>query len=175
MVTLKVKDLFFDRPRVLRAVNRARRDVLSRAGAFIMRAARKSLKVAKQKPLGELTDEERRRYKIAVAIAQRKGRKQPRRPLAASKPGEPPRVLYKGSLLRSRLFFSYDPETDSVVIGPEGFRRSRVPAVLEFGGTSTNFAGKQVHIAPRPYMGPAMDKELPKFPELWRNSIRPGV
>jgi len=35
-------------------------------------------------------------------------------------------------------------------------------------------AGTRLVYKPRPYMGPAMQKELPKFPELWLNSIRPG-
>jgi len=31
---------------------------------------------------------------------------------------------------------------------------------------------RRVRIAARPYMNPALDKELPKFPELWRESIK---
>lgn len=31
---------------------------------------------------------------------------------------------------------------------------------------------RQVNIAARPFMGPAMEKEEPKVPAMWRDSIR---
>ena len=31
-----------------------------------------------------------------------------------------------------------------------------------------------VKIAPRPYMAPALEKERPNLPLLWRNSIKKG-
>ena len=165
MVNIRIKSLFFDRPRVQRAVDRAKRRVLSRAGAFIRTTAKHS-------------------------IRKRKG---------SSRPGQPPHS--HTGLLRRLILFGYDETTDSVVIGPLGFRRSNAPNVLEFGGvvktkrsllvraeargrdkrgrfTRGKFkrieAGKRLIYAPRPYMGPALEKERPKLPKLWANSVRGG-
>ena len=53
------------------------------------------------------------------------------------------------------------------------------PAALEHGGRSVVVEGtrrrhrkRHVRIAVRPSMGPALAKEAPKFPKLWRNSVR---
>lgn len=146
MIDMSIKHMFFDRPRVQRAVDAARRRVLSKAGAFIMKDARWSIKSRKK---------------------------------AVSRPGNPP--FSHTGLLKHFIFFGYDPATDSVVVGPAGFKRSNVPHVLEYGGVTTvtrfrrgKIERRRVRIAPRPYMGPAFDKNLPEFPELWRDSIREG-
>ncbi|MCC6910078.1 MAG: hypothetical protein IT430_19255 [Phycisphaerales bacterium] len=143
MLDLRIKQLFFDRPKVKRAVDAARRKVLSKAGAFIRQSARTS-------------------------IRKRKG---------TSKPGQPPHSHV--GLLRRFILFGYDKQSDSVVIGPVGFRASTAPRVLERGGTTTvtrrrrgKRTERRVRIAARPYMQPALEKERPKLPELWRNSVR---
>ncbi len=143
MLDLRIKQMFFDRPKVMRAVDRARRTVLSRAGAFIRQTARTS-------------------------IRKRKG---------TSTPGNPP-YSHVG-LLRKFILFGYDRQSESVVVGPVGFRGSTAPRVLEQGGTTTvtrrrrgKRAERRVRIAARPYMNPALEKERPKLPELWRNSVR---
>jgi len=164
MIDFKIKSLFFDRATVRDKVDAAKRRVLSRAGAFIRQTAKTS-------------------------IRRRKG---------VSLPGSPPHS--HTGLLKKFIFFGYDPRSDSVVVGPEKLpKRDDVPNTLEFGGIKTarkemvvrvgqpgrdekgRFTlGKRQRIKkgarlvyrPRPYMGPAMKKELPKFPRLWRNSIR---
>ncbi len=165
MVDIRIKQLFFDRPKVQRAVDAARRRVLSKAGAFIRQAAKTS-------------------------IRKRKG---------PAPPGSPPHSHV--GLLRRFILFGYDRQTDSVVVGPVGFARSNVPHLLEFGGrvrTRTSRlipvgeirrdkrgpfkarkrvrvpAGTTLVYEPRPFMGPALTRELPKFHELWHNSIRAG-
>lgn len=150
LINIKVKALFFDTPKVKRAVNRAKRRALSRAGAFIRRRAQTSM----------------------------------RRRRGSAPPGKPPHA-HEGSL-RRLLFFAYDPSADSVVVGPLGFRRSTIPASLEFGGKETVtrrrtlksgkrvIESKRVRIGARPYMGPALKKELPNIPKAWANSVRGG-
>lgn len=145
MITMRIKDLFFDRHTVMRAVDKAKRAVLSKAGAFIRTAAKHS-------------------------IRKRKG---------LAPPGRPPHS-HEGSLRRF-LYFGYDPASDSVVVGPVGFKRSTAPNVLEFGGKSEvryRRRGKVVKtratIAERPYMGPALEKEQPKLPKRWAGSVRGG-
>lgn len=144
MIDVRIASLFFDRPAVTVAVGRAKRAVLSRAGAFIRAAARTS-------------------------IRPRKG---------TSAPGRPPHS-HEGSL-RRLILFGYDPRTDSVVVGPVGFRGSAAPSALERGGATTVVSRRQgargarrtIRIAARPYMLPALEKERPRLPALWRDSVR---
>ena len=42
MITMRIKDMFFDRHVVMAAVDNAKRKVLSKAGAFIRTAARRA-------------------------------------------------------------------------------------------------------------------------------------
>lgn len=145
MITMRIKDLFFDRAAVMGAVDAAKRKVLSKAGAFIRTAARTS-------------------------IRKRKG---------SAAPGKPPHS-HEGSL-RRLILFGYDRTSDSVVVGPVGFKNSTAPSALEYGGSATvtrrrrgRRESRTVKIAARPYMGPALEKERPRLPLLWRNSVRRG-
>ena len=151
MIDLRVTKLFFDKPKVIRAVNRAKKGGLSRAGGWIRKTARQSMRV-------------------------RKG---------SSPPGQPPYAHTR--LLKDFLFYSWDQRTESVVIGPAKLhrrrrgRRSTVPNLLEFGGSTRRpdywrGAKKKMHIAPRPYMGPALQKadQAGVLMDAWRNSVRGG-
>lgn len=144
---MRIKNLFFDRPKVRKAVDRGKRRALSRAGAFIRQRARTSIRKRKR----------------------------------SSRPGEPP-SSHTG-LLRRFILFGYDRQRDSVVVGPVGFRRSRAPNVLEFGGRAVVETGRgrksgrrrkkrTVRIAARPYMRPALEKERSNLPAVWRNSVK---
>jgi len=147
MIGVKIdqaKGLFFDAPKVVRAVDRATRQVLSKFGAYVRRGAKSSI---------------RKRKRSAAA-------------------GSPP-SSHTG-LLKRFIYFGYDPDKQSVVIGPTKQNRgSSIPETLEHGGTATivrRRRGKRtttrVKIAPRPFMGPAMDRELPKLPAMWRDSVK---
>ena len=148
MITMRIKEMFFDRHVVIAAVDNAKRKVLSKAGAFIRTAAKTS-------------------------IRKRKG---------SAPPGAPPHS-HEGSL-RRLILFGYDKPNDSVVVGPVGFKKSEAPSVLEYGGETVvlrrvggrgaKLTSQKVKIAPRPYMAPALEKERPKLPLLWRNSVRKG-
>ncbi len=148
MINMRIKDMFFDRHVVIAAVDNAKRKVLSKAGAFIRTAAKTS-------------------------IRKRKG---------SAPPGAPPHS-HEGSL-RRLILFGYDKPNDSVVVGPVGFKKSDAPSVLEYGGDTVvlrrvggrggKLTSQKVKIAPRPYMAPALEKERPKLPLLWRNSVRKG-
>ena len=162
MVTMQIKRLFFDRPRVQKAVGKSQRKVLSRAGAFIRTTAKHS-------------------------IRKRKG---------SAPPGAPPHS-HEGSL-RRLILFGYDDRTETVVVGPVGFKRSTAPNLLEFGGavktkrprlvrvetrgrdkrgrfTKAKFrrveAGTKLVYAPRPFMGPALEKQRPKLPKVWQGIV----
>ena len=106
------------------------------------------------------------RQAAKTSIRKRKG---------SSQPGQPP-FSHEGSL-RKFIYFGYDRASDSVVVGPVGFKNSTAPAVLEHGGATVVVRrGKRapVKIAARPYMWPALEKERPQLPLLWRNSVRRG-
>jgi hypothetical protein len=138
-------DIFFDTDRVKKSADAATRKVLSQAGSFIRTTAKHSIRQ----------------------------RKKP------SAPGQPPSS--HSGLLRRFIFFGYDEARKTVVVGPMRLNQKigAAPEALEHGGTSEvveGFRGKRrkrkVRIRARPFMGPAMEKELPKFPSLWANSVK---
>lgn len=143
---MRIKSLFFDRKAVLDAVDKAKRAVLSKAGAFIRTVARTSI----------------------------------RKRTGSAPPGSPPHSHV--GLLRNFILFGYDRDSDSVVVGPAKLNKpNEAPRVLEHGGvtTATRFARgrlrrRRVRVAARPFMGPALEKERPRLPALWRNSVRGG-
>jgi len=137
---------FFDAPAVAKAVDRSTRKALSRFGAYVRRTMKSSIRKRKR----------------------------------TANPGEPP-SSHTG-LLKKFVFFAFDPQDRSVVIGPERLNAKigNAPEVLEYGGTNTvatyrrgKIAGKRtVRIKPHPYARPALAKESPKLPEMWRDSVR---
>ncbi len=141
----KAKGMFFDSPKVMRAVDKATRRVLSKFGAYVRRGAKSSIRKRKK----------------------------------ASAPGSPP-SSHTG-LLKQFIYFGYDPAARSVVIGPARLNKTSgtAPAALEYGGSSSTTTirrGKRVRlpskVAARPFMHPALNKELPKLPAMWRNSVK---
>jgi hypothetical protein len=104
-----------------------------------------------------LTVGNRKALSKAGAFVRTRAQTSMRKRKAPSAPGQPPSV-HVGTLKRL-LFFSYDPNASSVVIGPVKFGRGEAPNVLEFGGETTvsqNGVQKRVTVKPRPYMGPAL-------------------
>jgi len=141
MIGMKFKQMFFTSKAVLSATDCATRRVFSRFGAYVRRAAKSSI---------------RKRKRI-------------------SRPGKPP-SSHTG-LLKRFIFFGYDPAKRSVVIGPVKLThggRGEAPSLLEYGGVTTlkrNRKRKRARFRARPYMGPALEKEKPKFPQMWRDSV----
>ena len=141
----RAKGLFFDRQRVLSLVNRAERRVLSKFGAFVRQGARSSIRRRKR----------------------------------SSRPGQPP-SSHTG-LLKRNIFFVYEPVRSSVVIGPIRLNQAvgDAPAALEHGGRSQVVTGgrkgkrtiRSVTIQPRPFMGPAFEREHPKLPQMWKDVV----
>ena len=147
-----VVNSFFDRQSVINATDTATRNVLSKFGAFVRRTMKSSIRKRKR----------------------------------TSRPGEPP-SSHAGQL-KDFIYFAYEPATDNVVIGPEKLNAKigNAPEALEYGGTSRiatyrRAKGKKtvtmrnVAIKARPFAHPALAKELPKLPEMWRNSVKSKV
>lgn len=114
----------------------------------------------------------RRVFSKFGAFVRRTAKSSIRKRKRASEPGSPPSG--HTGLLKKFIFFGYDPGRRSVVIGPARLSRNgrgEAPALLEHGGTGK--VGKQrAKYKPRPFMGPAFEKELPQLPAMWRNSVR---
>jgi hypothetical protein len=93
---------------------------------------------------------------------------------AVSEPGSPP-SSHVGTL-RRLIFFGYDPDNRSVVVGPMPFGAVEAPALLEYGGTASREdrrgRRRRAHYRPRPFMGPAFAKEQPKLPAMWADSVK---
>ena len=142
MIRFEVKQLFFDSPKVVRAVDRTTRRVLSKFGAFVRRTARSSIR--KRKRISEPGsppsshsgllkkfiffgyDPAKRSVVIGPTRLNQKGR------------GEAPPLLEYGG-----------------------------KATLVRRGKK-----KRVTYQARPYMGPAFEKEKPQLPAMWRGSVR---
>jgi len=159
----KSKDFFFDRERVVRAMDAATRKALSKGGAFVMRGARRSIKEGKTRPRGRAREGE------TPKVVQR-----------VSLPGSPP--YSRTGLLRDRILFAavLGSGSPSVVVGPERINKSSgAPETLEFGGTTVverrrskgGVERRTVRIAARPYMAPALAREASKLPEQFRNAV----
>lgn len=140
---------FLDRD-VARALDPVKRRFFLRAGGAIRTTARRSLRKARQKKTSELTDEQRLRYEKWKAMyeAGKSGQK-PRRPEIISEPGQPPLLHQKpSSLLKNRLLFALNEDSNGVVIGPE----------------QTSRAGKlQALEGSRPFMRPAYEAIEPRL------------
>ena len=142
MIRFEVKQLFFDSPKVVRAVDRTTRRVLSKFGALVRRTARSSIR--KRKRISEPGsppsshsgllkkfiffgyDPAKRSVVIGPERLTQRGR------------GEAPHLLEYGG-------------TGSVQ--RKGKRR-------------------RAKVRARPFMGPAFEKEEPKLAAMWRDSIK---
>lgn len=134
--------------------------------------------------LAQLRKEERaalsRAGKYVRAVARNSMRRQSN-PKRFSQPGKPP--FAKRGQLKNLLFYQFDPQTRSVVVGPEAFGKAQAPSALEFGGTVTvrrrkrnGRPGKPVRsdIAARPYMEPALKISKSKIPEAFSGILAKG-
>ena len=178
----EVVDLFFDRERVQRLVEKEEYKPLYKIGGKVRDATRRLIKVKEPTKLqiAKLyrgTRAERR--KAAARIKEKMTRH--------SKPGEPPLARSRGSKgdkgIRT-ILFSLDEARLMVIVGPVKFTNKRVPEILQFGGeTETWVKAKpgrdgrprwkrgRAHIAPRPYMDKGLEKAAKKFPKLFEGIL----
>jgi len=86
-------------------------------------------------------------------------------------PGKPPRVV-KGTIKRL-TFYSFDPATRSVVVGPVlSSRPTGAPDNLEHGGLVRAHGKHKAYVmTPRPFMQPASDKANERLPDWWAHSL----
>lgn len=169
-VSLKCQKWFFDREAVKRYVGAKNQQAFSKAGAFVRTKAKSSI----------------RRRKAVSAPGQP--------PSAHAKSGEFRSLKSiwfafdpkRGSVVVGPVGFN------ALSVFEGKLQPGRVPDVMEHGGTMgvvermnrsgqwvradfrsrRRWAGtpvrvRQAHYKPRPFMGPALASEMPKFPSLW--------
>lgn len=169
--SIKVTKLFFDSPAVLRAVDRARRQVLSKQGAFLRTRARSLIRPRKTasapgKPPHSHTGILRRFLYFAFDPAPRSVVVGPARTNQVffgsdGKPvtGTVPNVLEYGGQIAIREVFKWGR-----------WRRADLRSKRRLAGLPTRL--HKVTIAERPYMRTALALERKALPALWRDSVR---
>lgn len=161
MIDLQTKDLFFDRAKVVRALDRARLRVLKESGRLVRKQAQRSLRYesGSSAPGGP---PHVHRSRTITRVSKSTGKKRRR----------------SVSLLRDRIWFAYDPASSGVVVGPAklgGTVSDTALESLEHGGPSTvldHGRPRRANIRARPFMRPAAADAAGRFPGLWRDSIR---
>lgn len=121
---------------------------------------------AKQKALSKFGAFVRRDARRSIRKVGKKGN--------PAKPGQPPKS--RTGLLKNHIYFLYDKQADSVIIGPAALngrrQQTRVATdVLEIGGSVTR-DGQQFVYAKHPYMQPAFNQQLPKAAAMFRGGIK---
>lgn len=190
----QAKGLFFDRGKVVSAEDRATRRVLPRFGAFVRKTAKGSMRKAKKsadpgKPpkshegllkkfLFFVYDRLRRSVIIGPALLNQ---------LAGGGDQPVPELLEEGGTAERRLLFMWR-EADGrrrvsaairgqgdVVATGRGLRDRRTGRFVSKRKVevihSRSAPKQRVTYEPRPFMGPAFEKELPKVPQMWRDAI----
>lgn len=144
MIDLSIKDMFFDRPAVLKAAGRARIKSLSKAGAFIRTRSKTSIRKRKgSSPPGTPPHSHTGLLRKHIYFGYDRLSESVVVGPAKIKKGQAPRALELGQ--RSEV---------------TSYRKGRK-------------IQRTVGIRKRPYMLPALQKEKANFPELWLNSIGP--
>ena len=166
-VSKKPKAFFFDRARVTESLSKAKRKSMARQGALVRTIARRSIRPARRRSLGDLPETEQAAFNARERIALANGNPRPALPFASSLPGTPPRS--RTGLLRDHILFSYDPNSDTVVVGPALLNSSDgAPETLEFGGTND----RGVFVDARPYMRPAQAAAVQRYPSVFQDSMQ---
>ena len=119
-----------------------------------------------------------RALKKAGAFVRSDARRSMKRRKSVSPPGKPPRVL-KGQLKRF-LFFVVDKDApENVTIGPVKLNDSGAPRFMEYGGSQVQrrrrrgrTSNVKLDIEPRPFMNPALERQAPGIPDLFKNAFK---
>ncbi len=129
----------------------------------------------RDKVVNALRKAQRREFSRYGAFVRTAARTSMRRRKQSSEPGNPPSA-HVGTL-RDLLFFSWDGDSLSVVVGPATTRKpTGVPHLLEMGGIAFRPAGKggikPAKYPAYPYMQPAFKKTVSKLGKSFRGSVR---
>lgn len=147
-------------------------------------------------------DATRKELSKAGAFIRQRAKHSLRRRKRTSEPGETPSIHIRDPVATLRnIWFVYDPDAKSVIVGPIGLDGSSqpVPSLMEFGGTSRVFEAspiphgnrwipvgkrpprwakrtrtRRAKYKARPFMGPSLDKEIEagKISSVWAGAVK---
>ncbi|HBJ37800.1 MAG TPA: hypothetical protein DDZ51_24195 [Planctomycetaceae bacterium] len=162
MISIRAGKGFFNRQKLDAAVERGVRKSLMQAGSFVRITARRLIK-----PAPKLVGRKRKPGQLRHAKSN------------TSRPGQPPRLHTRAVQNLRMIRFAWEPRGRMVIVGPQLFKMDggvRIPQVLEHGGRSfikRKWLGrKSIRVKKRPFMAPALKAEMPKFPNLFANSVK---
>ena len=197
-IVIRLREMFFDRQAVIDAVGRANAKVLSKAGAFIQRRAKSSIRKRKRVSDAGRTAQQPRRHAAEPDLLQLRsahaGRSSwGRRPWARSAwcrrcsntAGRP-----RGGRIPAAASGRWAAPAKSAWTGrlSRTTKKNRDGKLVTYARLQTtaqvdraNRLNEELYgpefvggnrIEARPYMGPALQKEMPNLPALWANSVR---
>lgn len=132
-----------------------------KAGFFDRQAVQQAVDKAARKNLSKFGAFVRRSAQTSIRSRKR-----------ISEPGQPP-SSHTG-LLKRHIYFAYDGQKKSVVIGPVAWKKRgsfTVPEVLEYGGQFRE-AKQRYNYRSRPFMRPAFEKEKARIKDIWKDSVK---
>lgn len=98
----------------------------------------------------------------AIRLAARRSIRRNKRQSAA---GTPPHTR-RGQLKRA-IVYAVEPSAERVTVGPTHQVVGRAGSAHEHGGRY-----KRERYQKRPFMGPALEKTIPRLPRMWAGSVR---
>lgn len=182
-VSIAIKDWFFDREAVQKAVERGNLRALAKAGAFIRTRARSSLR-RRKKPSAPgsppsvhsrdsfatlkniLFGLEPQRQSVIIGPVGLRGRSS----IAATAPvsGTVPNVLeFGGAVAVSEQEITFHDHGDTVTRWVQANPRRR-----RSGKRDMPRRRRRVRVDARPFMGPALEAEAQHIPDAWAGSVR---
>lgn len=169
-VVAKFKLDFFDSSRVLARVDRARRRVLSRFGAFVRTRARSSIRKRKKAsaPGQPPSSHEGSLKRLLFFAYDASSRSVVVGPVPFQR-GEAPELLEEGgtAIRRRRV----RPAGSRKASAPQAAAFRRLVAAGRITRPEPEYVTYQATYRARPYMAPAAEAERPKFAPLWRDSV----
>ena len=182
-VTFAVKESFFDRPKVIKALGRAKRKALSKAGAFVRKRARSSLR-RRKKPSApgsppSVHSKDNISLKTILFAFDPQAETTVVGPVAlnqvnftlASVTTTVPGLHERGETAVIREYRHISERNSSGENVPwrrvNGRRKPR-----QYSGFKLEIRSRTARYPKRPFMGPALEAEAPNFPELFANSIK---
>jgi len=166
-VGMRMKQMFFDRPAVIRSIEPGKLRVLRTHAGSIRKTARRSMK--------RVTKAAKAKARKLRTEAMQRGDRAFHDP-TVSKPGQPPKIHTEGDFNPKKILFGYDTNSDSVVVGPVRTNsRHNAVETLEKGGNVPIYMGrrrkrkliKTVYVRARPFMRPAEELMRPDFESAW--------
>jgi len=98
----------------------------------------------------------------AIRLTATRSIRRSKKPSAA---GSPPNT--RRGQMRRAIRYAVEKNQNRVVIGPEHSVVADAGRAHEFGGSF-----RHEHYQPRPFMGPALEKNKDRLPKLWAGSVR---